>query len=126
MERQFHSWDDPRMIGPQPRPSRSRRAADLPRPSSEVRFVPKTVRFRAYTIFQKRISCETSSINCSQLLPNDGSFYQMMTAFDNFYHMMTSNDNSDKFYTTKQIPSSIFDSTLPDFDGYLSSRSCEH
>ena len=48
------------MIRPWPGPSCTRPREDLPRPSSEARFVLQNIRFLASAISQKRISCETS------------------------------------------------------------------
>ena len=53
-----------RMIRAKPRPSRTRRAADLPHPFSEARFLLQNTRFRASATSQKRILRETSLKNC--------------------------------------------------------------
>ena len=55
------SEDDPRMIRPHPRPSRTRRTAEVDHRGSGTDFVWKNIGFRASAISQKRISCETSS-----------------------------------------------------------------
>ena len=55
------SENDPRMIRPHPRPSRTRRTAEVDHRGSGTDFVWKNIGFRASAISQKRISCETSS-----------------------------------------------------------------
>ena len=55
------SENDPRMIRPHPRPSRTRRTAEVDHRGSGTNFVWKNIGFRASAISQKRISCETSS-----------------------------------------------------------------
>ena len=55
------SENDPRMIRPHPRPSRTRRTAEVDHRGSKTDFVWKNIGFRASAISQKRISCETSS-----------------------------------------------------------------
>ena len=52
--------EDPRMIRPHTRPSRTRRTAQLDHRRSGTDFVWKNTGFRASAISQKRISCETS------------------------------------------------------------------
>ena len=52
--------DDPRMIRPHTRPSRTRRTAEVDHRRSGTDFVWKNIGFRASAISQKRISCETS------------------------------------------------------------------
>ena len=52
--------NDPRMILPHTRPSRTRRTAEVDHRSSGTDFVWKNTGFRASAISQKRISCETS------------------------------------------------------------------
>ena len=52
--------DDPRMIRPHTRPSRTRRTAEVDHRGSGTHFVWKNIGFRASAISQKRISCETS------------------------------------------------------------------
>ena len=49
------------MIRPHPRPSRTRRTAEVDHRGSGTDFVWKNIGFRASAISQKRISCETSS-----------------------------------------------------------------
>ena len=55
------SEDDPRMIRPHTRPSRTRRTAEVDHRGSGTDFVWKNIGFPASAISQKRISCETSS-----------------------------------------------------------------
>ena len=55
------SENDPRMIRPHTRPSRTRRTAEVDHRGSGTDFVWKNIGFRASAISQKRISCETSS-----------------------------------------------------------------
>ena len=55
------SEDDPRRIRPHPRPSRTRRTAEVDHRGSGTDFVWKNIGFPASAISQKRISCETSS-----------------------------------------------------------------
>ena len=55
------SEDDPPMIRPHTRPSRTRRTAEVDHRGSGTDFVWKNIGFRASAISQKRISCETSS-----------------------------------------------------------------
>ena len=55
------SENDPRMIRPHTRPSRTRRTAEVDHRRSGTDFVWKNIGFRASAISQKRISCETSS-----------------------------------------------------------------
>ena len=55
------SEDDPSMIRPHTRPSRTRRTAEVDHRRSGTDFVWKNIGFRASAISQKRISCETSS-----------------------------------------------------------------
>ena len=55
------SENDPRRIRPHPRPSRTRRTAEVDHRGSGTDFVWKNIGFRASAISQKRISCETSS-----------------------------------------------------------------
>ena len=55
------SQDNPRMIRPHPRPSRTRRTAEVDHRGSGTDFVWKKIGFRASAISRKRISCETSS-----------------------------------------------------------------
>ena len=55
------SEDDPTMIRPHTRPSRTRRTAEVDHRGSGTDFVWKNIGFRASAISQKRISCETSS-----------------------------------------------------------------
>ena len=59
MEDRFE--EDPRRIRPHPRPSRTRRTAEVDHRGSGTNFVWKNIGFRASAISQKRISCETSS-----------------------------------------------------------------
>ena len=59
MEDRFE--EDPRRIRPHPRPSRTRRTAEVDHRGSGTDFVWKNIGFRASAISQKRISCETSS-----------------------------------------------------------------
>ena len=54
------SENDPRMIRPHTRPSRTRRTAEVDHRHSGTHFVRKNIGFRASAISQKRISCETS------------------------------------------------------------------
>ena len=54
------SENDPRMIRPHTRPSRTRRTAEVDHRGSGTDFVWKNIGFRASAISQKRISCETS------------------------------------------------------------------
>ena len=54
------SENDPRMIRPHTRPSRTRRTAEVDHRGSGTDFVWKNIGFRASPISQKRISCETS------------------------------------------------------------------
>ena len=54
------SEDDPRMIRPHTRPSRTRRTAEVDHRGSGTDFVWKNIGFPASAISQKRISCETS------------------------------------------------------------------
>ena len=54
------SENDPRMILPHTRPSRTRRTAEVDHRRSGTHFVWKNTGFRASAISQKRISCETS------------------------------------------------------------------
>ena len=54
------SENDPRMIRPHTRPSRTRRTAEVDHRRSGTHFVRKNTGFRAAAISQKRISCETS------------------------------------------------------------------
>ena len=54
------SENDPTMIQPHTRPSRTRRTAEVDHRRSGTDFVWKNTGFRASTISQKRISCETS------------------------------------------------------------------
>ena len=54
------SENDPRMIRPHTRPSRTRRTAEVDHRRSGTDFVWKNTGFRASAISQKRISCETS------------------------------------------------------------------
>ena len=54
------SENDPTMIRPHTRPSRTRRTAEVDHRRSGTDFVWKNTRFRASAISQKRISCETS------------------------------------------------------------------
>ena len=54
------SENDPRMIRPHTRPSRTRRTAEVDHRHSGTHFVWKNIGFRASAISQKRISCETS------------------------------------------------------------------
>ena len=54
------SENDPTMIRPHTRPSRTRRTAEVDHRRSETDFVWKNTGFRASAISQKRISCETS------------------------------------------------------------------
>ena len=54
------SEDDPRMIRPHTRPSRTRRTAEVDHRGSGTDFVWKNIGFRASAISQKRISCEIS------------------------------------------------------------------
>ena len=54
------SENDPRMIRPHTRPSRTRRTAEVDHRRSGTHFVWKNTQFRASAISQKRISCETS------------------------------------------------------------------
>ena len=54
------SENDPRMIRPHTRPSRTRRTAEVDHRRSGTHFVRKNIGFRASAISQKRISCETS------------------------------------------------------------------
>ena len=58
----IRAWSDhdPRMIRPHPRPSRTRRTAEVDHRRSRTDFVWKNIGFRASAISQKRISCETS------------------------------------------------------------------
>ena len=55
------SENDPNMIRPHTRPSRTRRTAEVDHRRSGTHFVWKNIGFRASAISQKRISCETSS-----------------------------------------------------------------
>ena len=55
------SENDPRMIRPHTRPSRTRRTAEVDHRGSGTDLVWKNIGFRASAISQKRISCETSS-----------------------------------------------------------------
>ena len=55
------SENDPSMIRPHTRPSRTRRTAGVDHRRSGTDFVWKNIGFRASAISQKRISCETSS-----------------------------------------------------------------
>ena len=55
------SENDPSMIRPHTRPSRTRRTAEVDHRGSGTHFVWKNIGFRASAISQKRISCETSS-----------------------------------------------------------------
>ena len=55
------SENDPRMIRPHTRPSRTRRTAEVDHRGSGTDFVWKNIGFHASAISQKRISCETSS-----------------------------------------------------------------
>ena len=55
------SENDPPMIRPHTRPSRTRRTAEVDHRGSGTDFVWKNIGFRASAISQKRISCETSS-----------------------------------------------------------------
>ena len=55
------SEHDPRPFRPHTRPSRTRRIAEVDHRRSGTDFVWKNIKFRAYAISQKRISCETSS-----------------------------------------------------------------
>ena len=59
----IRTWSetDPTMIRPHTRPSRNRRTAEVDHRGSGTDFVWKNIGFRASAIFQKRISCETSS-----------------------------------------------------------------
>ena len=59
MEDRFE--DNPRMIRPHPRPSRTRRTAEVDHRGWGADFVWKNIGIRASAISQKRISCETSS-----------------------------------------------------------------
>ena len=61
--RMIRGWseDDPRMIRPHTRPSRTRRTAEVDHRGSGTDFVWKNIGFPASAISQKRISCETSS-----------------------------------------------------------------
>ena len=59
MEDRFE--DNPRMIRPHPRPSRTRRTAEVDHRGSGTDFVWKNIGIRASAISQKGISCETSS-----------------------------------------------------------------
>ena len=61
--RMIREWseDDPPMIRPHARPSRTRRTAEVDHRGSGTHFVWKNIGFRASAISQKRISCETSS-----------------------------------------------------------------
>ena len=61
--RRIREWseEDPRRIRPHPRPSRTRRTAEVDHRGSGTDFVCKNIGFRASAISQKRISCETSS-----------------------------------------------------------------
>ena len=61
--RPIRGWseDDPNMIRPHTRPSRTRRTAEVDHRGSGTDFVWKNIGFRASAISQKRISCETSS-----------------------------------------------------------------
>ena len=59
MEYRFEN--DPGMIRPHPRPSRTRRTAEVDHRGSGTDFVWKNIGFPASAISQKRISCETSS-----------------------------------------------------------------
>ena len=59
MEYRFEN--DPRMIRPHPRPSRTRRTAEVDHRGSGTDFVWKNIGFPASAISQKHISCETSS-----------------------------------------------------------------
>ena len=52
LKRQFHWGADPTMIPVQPRLPRNRRAANLPHPSSETRFVLQNTAFRAPAILR--------------------------------------------------------------------------
>ena len=54
------SETNPSMIRPHPRPSRTRRTAEVDHRRLGTHFVWKNIRFRASAISQKRISCETS------------------------------------------------------------------
>ena len=54
------SENDPNMIRPHTRPSRTRRTAEVDHRRSGTHFVWKNTGFRASAISQKRISCETS------------------------------------------------------------------
>ena len=54
------SENDPTMIRPHTRPSRTRRTAEVDHRGSGTNFVWKNIGFRASAISQKRISCETS------------------------------------------------------------------
>ena len=54
------SENDPRMIRPHTRPSRTRRTAEVDHRRSGTHFVWKNIGIRASAISQKRISCETS------------------------------------------------------------------
>ena len=54
------SENDPRMIRPHTRPSRTRRTAEVDHRRSGTHFVWKNIGFRASAISQKHISCETS------------------------------------------------------------------
>ena len=54
------SENDPTMIRPHTRPSRTRRTAEVDHRRSGTDFVWKNTGFRASAISQKRISCETS------------------------------------------------------------------
>ena len=60
--RPIREWseNDPRMIRPHTRPSRTRRTAQVDHRRSGTDFVWKNTGFRASAISQKRISCETS------------------------------------------------------------------
>ena len=59
MEYRFEN--DPGMIRPHPRPSRTRRTTEVDHRGSGTDFVWKNIGFPASAISQKRISCETSS-----------------------------------------------------------------
>ena len=63
------SENDPRMIRPHTRPSRTRRTAEVDHQHSGTHFVWKNIGFRASAISQKRISCETSSKTTSATPP---------------------------------------------------------
>ena len=85
--RMIRGWseDDPRMIRPHTRPSRTRRTAEVDHRGSGRDFVWKNKGFRASAISQKRISCETSfkTPSAPLAIPFDQlSFFDYNSFFD--------------------------------------------